>query len=330
MAKTQETGIGYIPSAHVYDFIKEMEGDERHQANSGSFRRGKFYLYNDAASHTTIGYGHKLTREEISSGRYREGLSIDEAHKLLRKDVADAAKVAATHFGKDGWEMMSQAQKDAAIDHAYNLGAAGLRKFPRWSNALRKGDWETVGKESKRFYKDSRSRAYEPLSKRNAAYYAAFVKPNMERKDTQPKDTQKQYLLMAKNEEKNAPEEMKINRQLIRVLAKNTEKNFVRRILDPEDYPKMQLNNGYEATHLMAWGEIGPPNARKYIVFPTVVQKVEGGPLEKLEGHDVWDHAMRNKEYIEFDTPEEAEDFSKNYKEFWEYRKRGLLNRNRR
>ena len=177
--QTKERGIGYMPSPFVYDFIETMEGVLPTQKKTGSYRRGRFFVYRDAAAHTTIGYGHKLTRQDIASGRFRNGLSDEEADALLKEDVRNAAKIAAAHFGERGWSEMSQEQKDASIDHAYNLGAGGLKKFPRWSAALREGDWETVRKESKRHYRNSNTNKWSELSLRNAAYDVAFVKPNL-------------------------------------------------------------------------------------------------------------------------------------------------------
>jgi GH24 family phage-related lysozyme (muramidase) len=128
----------------------------------------------------TIGYGHKITAKELKSGRFKFGITPEVADKILREDVKKAAEGAKRHFGEKGWEEMSQAQKDAAIDHSFNLGSAGLKKFPRWSEALRTGDWETVRKESKRHYKDSRTKDWVAMSRRNAAYDAMFVAPNLE------------------------------------------------------------------------------------------------------------------------------------------------------
>jgi GH24 family phage-related lysozyme (muramidase) len=306
MAKIRShRGLGYIPSPHVYDFIKEMEGDMNAQRKLGSFRRGRFYLYNDAAAHTTIGYGHKLTAEELRSGVFRNGLTPEQADKLLKEDVRKAARAASEHFGAEGWEMMSQEQKDAAIDHAFNLGPTGLKRFPRWSKALREGDWKTVRKEAKRHYKNSRTKEWVALSKRNAAYDAMFVEPNIE-----APGEEKRYLEVAQAE----PEE------IASILEKHSDKNFVRRILDPENSPKLYRGkddegNDVHSTHSMSWSSNA--EGTKHYVYPTVVQREEGGELEDL-GEFSPDYARVTGEYIEFDTAEEADDFSKNYKKVWE------------
>lgn len=41
---------------------------------------------------------------------------------------------------------------------------------------------------------------------------------------------------------------------LLAQLYANQNKNFVKRILNPFQYPTLDLGNGNYATHLMAWG----------------------------------------------------------------------------
>jgi GH24 family phage-related lysozyme (muramidase) len=185
MADFEERGLGYMPSLKVYNFIKEMEGDVPHQEKTGSFRNGKFYLYHDATGTATIGFGHSLTRQEMASGRFKDGITQEEARNILTRDVDRASNIASSHFGKKGWGTMSQEQRDASIDFAFNLGPGGMKTFPRWSMALRKGDWEEVRRESRRVYKDSATEDYRPLSARNAAYEATFVIPHLRAKETE-------------------------------------------------------------------------------------------------------------------------------------------------
>lgn len=100
------------------------------------------------------------------------------------------------------------------------------------------------------------------------------------------------------------------------VLKKHSSKDFVKRILEPEKYPSLDMGNGWKASHLMAWGEDGPEDSRRYYVYPTVINN--GSSLRQLSGEDAVKHAKRTGEYIEFDTPTEADWFSKHYKDIWE------------
>jgi len=99
--------------------------------------------------------------------------------------------------------------------------------------------------------------------------------------------------------------------KLMKILANNMQMNFVKRILSPDLYPTMDLGNGDYATHKMAYST-GDGGA---YVYPTIVYK--NGQLEQLNGKDAWDYANQNKELIRFDSPEEADWFSKNYKKIW-------------
>jgi len=95
------------------------------------------------------------------------------------------------------------------------------------------------------------------------------------------------------------------------VLYKHKDKNFVQRILKPD--PKNVLDNGDGSfsTHSMAYGEADG----KYFVYPTVVQTEQG--LQRLDDRQAWEYSVKTGEAIPFDTAEEAEWFSQNYKKVW-------------
>lgn len=97
--------------------------------------------------------------------------------------------------------------------------------------------------------------------------------------------------------------------QLMATLKANAGKTFVQRILRPNDFPVLEHEGGI-ATHRMAWGQAGD----KYVAFPTVMYDGKG---LKDYGDKAWDHAMQSQNFIEFNTPQEAEWFSKNYKGAW-------------
>jgi len=97
------------------------------------------------------------------------------------------------------------------------------------------------------------------------------------------------------------------------VLSKNAGKNFVRRIVNPDLYPILDYGNGNYATHKMSWEEVdGKP-----IVFPLVVENKKG-ILEELPIKDALDYALKNNEFIPFNSRSEADWFTKNYKRVWE------------
>jgi len=111
------------------------------------------------------------------------------------------------------------------------------------------------------------------------------------------------------------PPKLKImpnKRTIQKILEANKEKGFVKRILNPEKYPTLPLGDGRSGTHLMSWGKIDD----KYVVFPTILYD-EGVGLRRFSPSEALSHVMQTDNFIEFNTPEEADWFSKNYKRVW-------------
>lgn len=101
-------------------------------------------------------------------------------------------------------------------------------------------------------------------------------------------------------------------------LARNNSKRFVKRILllfnspvavDDEDPKGKRV-----MTHKMAWGEADG----KFYVYPTVMEDPENKGALKNYGKAAFDEAMRRREFIVFDKPEDADKFSKTYKSYWD------------
>ncbi len=104
-----------------------------------------------------------------------------------------------------------------------------------------------------------------------------------------------------------------VNR-LLGILNNYKDLNFVQRILSPYVHPTLQLPEGpgEYGTHLMSWATLGDKN----IVYPEIIQ-TEKGDLTRLDPRAAIDYAVKNKQYIPFNTPEEADWFGKNYKRVW-------------
>lgn len=99
---------------------------------------------------------------------------------------------------------------------------------------------------------------------------------------------------------------------VLETLNANRNRPFVKRILDPDKFPSLDLGKGKRATHLMSWGQVGD----KYVVFPTVLY--DGKQLTRMGPDEAWRNVSKTDNFIEFSTAEEAERFSKEYKEYWE------------
>lgn len=101
---------------------------------------------------------------------------------------------------------------------------------------------------------------------------------------------------------------------LLSILEQNKDKNFVQRIMKPDLNPVLMNWAGPDTwgTHAMSSGEYGG----KGIAYPEIIQLLNGS-LQKLGRKEAADHALNTGEYIEFNTPAEAEWFGKNYKKVW-------------
>ena len=102
---------------------------------------------------------------------------------------------------------------------------------------------------------------------------------------------------------------------IFNTIEKNKAVPFVDRIINKNKYPSLKdPKTGKDMTHMMSWGESGG----KYYVFPTI-EMINGKLVDMTEsGMNPFDYALKNKNYIEFDTPDAADYFSKNYKKYWE------------
>jgi len=104
---------------------------------------------------------------------------------------------------------------------------------------------------------------------------------------------------------------------LTQILESNKDKNFVDRILNKENYPSMprpDLGKGIISTHLMSWAEDG----LGAFVYPEIVFDSNTKKLKRLGQKEAIDYAIKTDELIRFDNPEDADWFSKNYKQYWD------------
>ena len=95
-------------------FIAEFEGF-----------RGR--LYNDAAGHCTIGYGHLVHHGRCNGGEpaeLRRGIGRDRALALLREDAEKAASAVRESVRVP----LTQSQFDALVSFTFNLGGGALRE----------------------------------------------------------------------------------------------------------------------------------------------------------------------------------------------------------
>tara|TARA_R110000782_G_scaffold51082_1_gene110336 strand:- start:1763 stop:2254 length:492 start_codon:yes stop_codon:yes gene_type:complete len=123
----------------------------------------------------TIGYGHKLLNSELEQSA--KGLTDNEIDDLLLEDLHTASNVAYTvlsqHFNANFDDLCVNSQ-EMLIDFAYNLGGNGLRKFPKFVNAVIDDNIEVMSQEYKRYY-TSGNGVKKELEQRNKEFQTLFL-----------------------------------------------------------------------------------------------------------------------------------------------------------
>lgn len=130
-------------------------------------------LYNDAADHCTIGYGH-LIHHGLCNGsepaHYRTGLSQVDALALLKEDAAGMARAV-----KDSVNVpLNQGQFDALVSFVFNVGPGNFQS----STLLRRlnaGDYAGVPRELKKWV-NAGGRPLQGLIRRRAAEAELFAR----------------------------------------------------------------------------------------------------------------------------------------------------------
>lgn len=102
-------------------------------------------MYRDSAGLPTIGVGHLLTKDELTSGKltidgeWHTGITAEVADALLREDLMTAEEVVTVVVTVP----LSQAQFDTLVSFVFNVGGSAFRKstLVRLLNA---GDYAAV------------------------------------------------------------------------------------------------------------------------------------------------------------------------------------------
>jgi|GEM_PF-6292905 len=97
------------------------------------------------------------------------------------------------------------------------------------------------------------------------------------------------------------------------ILRDNSQKTFVKRILNVDRYPIYKFNEHTHGTHFMSHTEVDG----KWIVYPNLVLNKESFTLELHEGADSVRLALDTGNFISFHKEADAEFFAKNYKRVW-------------
>lgn len=101
-----------------------------------------------------------------------------------------------------------------------------------------------------------------------------------------------------------AKQEMQQRYGIEDILTANSRIPFIKRILFPDKAPTMTQKMGYSTADGKAY------------VYPRFMQD-ETGALRDY-GADAFNEALKRRDFITFDTPEQADWFTRNYKSYWD------------
>jgi lysozyme len=79
-------------------------------------------IYKCSAGCPTIGIGHKLTKKEIIGGKFKGGITEDEAYELCHKDLTGFEYI----INRLVLAPLTQDQYDAMVIFTFNIGAGGF------------------------------------------------------------------------------------------------------------------------------------------------------------------------------------------------------------
>lgn len=128
--------------------------NEHHLARNKSPYRGfnpdlaRFFAEPDSRGIATIGFGHRITEDEIRGGVFDRGLTFEQAMDLLDRDILTHQGHAAKVIGPRIFYGLPQDLRDAATALTFQVGRSGFRKFEKFRNALLAGDLEAARKET--------------------------------------------------------------------------------------------------------------------------------------------------------------------------------------
>ena len=176
-------------------------------------------IYKDTQGYPTIGFGHKLTQQEIKSGVFRNGISKQEAMNLYKKQ---RASIVNRFYEKNPqYKNAPESTRRGLEDIAYNMGPDFLSKFPSMKKALDQGDYKEAGKQLitgsdgglSRYAKQVKQRAFD-----NAYRIALGSGDNtVKRNFFDAKSNTKYYVnnQATNNDFKNAQESQNINNAML-------------------------------------------------------------------------------------------------------------------
>lgn len=178
-AKTNEPTQVEFADQHSYSFserlinyLKSVENSVRSGWNSSK----KLWFPHKSAEGgmPTIAYGHKIKNKQ-ELGEFQQGITEQQAVKLLKDDLILAKgrlyKDLTSLTGSNTIKLTID-QEEMLLDYVFNLGT--IKKFPKFTKAVLKGDKAGMEKEYIRTYRDSNNEVHM-LTDRNLQFKETFL-----------------------------------------------------------------------------------------------------------------------------------------------------------
>lgn len=144
---------------------REFEGNIAYQTAKGSFRNGKFWMFQDPVKGVDIGYGHLVQPGE----NFRNGITPEEADQLLVKDLTNATRAAQRLYKQYNMNTPYMAQI-VLVEMAYQMGIGKVMEFKRMLHYMAQGEYKKAAAEMRDslWYRQTRRRT-EIMASRMAA-----------------------------------------------------------------------------------------------------------------------------------------------------------------
>lgn len=124
------------------DLVKNWENSKDYGPGGWSSKTKKWYPHKSPEGGTaTVAYGHKLTSDEVRSGKYANGISDAAALALFDSDLETARSKAIALI--PNYSTLPISTKQALINACYR-GELSETKTPKTLKLMRSGKWEAA------------------------------------------------------------------------------------------------------------------------------------------------------------------------------------------
>ena len=168
----EQTDKMMLYSDGFLNYIKKAENDQLFKTGTGIRQESP------EGGLDTIGYGHKLTAEEIESGKVYgydiNTLNKNQANNILLRDLEEKNKILNNKLGT-AYTDLDPKRKQMLLDIQFNV-KGGIDSFPKFTEAVLDNDVNTMQQEYKRYFKDKQGE-YQELA-RNKQFSSFFFGDN--------------------------------------------------------------------------------------------------------------------------------------------------------